>query len=249
MLELFDVSVPLGGKMLLDGVSFRLRPGALTALVGRNGSGKSTLLACVNGRRSYRGRISLKGRDLRKLPARERAKQLALLPQDLPAPHITGRELVAFGREPYLDLTGKLRETDLEAVEKALEKACALELADRYVDTLSGGERQRVYLAMILAQETALALLDEPTAHMDQAWEASFLELLTKLKGEGKTFLVVLHDLNTAVRYADDLIVLEEGKVLFAGSREDCLREEILENAFRLCRYTAREDRIFFAGP
>lgn len=100
---------------------------------------------------------------------------------------------------------------------------------------------------MILAQQTPLALLDEPTAHMDQVWEASFLELLAKLREEGRTFLVVLHDLNTALRYADDLVVLEEGRLVFAGSREECLEKRILEETFRLRRYTAEEGRIFLS--
>lgn len=244
MLEYKDVSLRLGGAQILDGISFSLRPGRLTALVGRNGSGKSTLLSCLDGM-PYRGTVMLGGEDLRSIPPRRRARMAAILHQDMPAPRLTVRELAAFGREPYLDFTGRLREQDREAVGRALRDAQVSGLAERRVDTLSGGERQRAYLAMVLAQETELLLLDEPGAHLDRAWEASFLELLTRL--EGRTVLLALHDLDAAVRYARDILVLEEGKLIFFGTVEECLQKEILEKTFCLRRYTAEEGRIFFA--
>lgn len=244
MLEFKDVSLRLGGAPILDGISFRLRSGGLTALVGRNGSGKSSLLSCLDGL-PYRGTVLLGGEDLRALPHRRRARMAAVLHQDMPAPSLTVRELAAFGRQPYLDFTGRLREGDREAVERALGAAQVHDLAERRVDTLSGGERQRACLAMVLAQETELLLLDEPGAHLDKTWEASFLELLTGL--EGRTVLLALHDLDAAVRYARDILVLEEGKLIFSGSVEECLEKEVLEKTFRLRRYTAEEGRIFFA--
>ena len=252
MLELKNVSVSFGKKQALDNVSFSLRPHRLTALVGRNGSGKSTLLNCVNQQLPYTGEIRDGEKNLALIPPKERAKAIAILPQTLPSPHITARELAAFGRNPWLDFTGRLTEADKQTVENALRDADALELAERYADTLSGGEKQRVMLAMILAQNTPIVLLDEPTAHLDLSYEAAFLELLQKLKKERKkTFLVILHDLTQAVRYADDLIVLDGGKVIFAGSRQECLEREILEKTFGLRIYCLRdgeEERIFFTA-
>lgn len=246
MLEIKNVSVCFGKKQVLDNVSFSLRPHRLTALVGRNGSGKSTLLNCVNQQLPYTGEIREGEKNLALISPRERAKAIAILPQTMPSPHITARELAAFGRNPYLDFTGRLTEQDKQAVETALRDADALELAERYVDTLSGGEKQRVMLAMILAQNTPIALLDEPTAHLDLGYEAAFLGLLQKLKKERKkTFLVILHDLSQAVRYGDDLVVLDGGQVVFAGTREECLDREILEKTFHLRRYAA-EGRFFF---
>ena len=216
MLVIDDLSVRFGKKQVLQNVSFSLRPHRLTALVGRNGSGKSTLLNCVNGQISYTGTITEGEKNLALIPARERAKNTAILPQSVPSPHITAWELAAFGRNPYLDFTGRLTAADKQTVADALRDAEALELAERYVDTLSGGEKQRVLLAMILAQDTPTLLLDEPTAHMDLCYQAAFLELLQRLKKQRKkTFLVILHDLNLAAEYADDLIVLENGKVVF----------------------------------
>lgn len=247
MLEFDGVTVEFGGRKVLSDVSFSLKPGRLTALVGRNGSGKSTLLSCVNQQIPYGGSILYEAADLATFAPRQRARQIALLPQSLPAPHITGRELAVLGRNPYLDFTGRLGKTDREAVETALRDAHALELGERYVDTLSGGEKQRIALAMILAQNTPLVLLDEPTAHMDLSYESGFLELLRELKQtREKTILVVLHDLTQAVRYADDLAVLDGGRLVFAGSKAECLEQEILERTFGLKRYMA-EERIFLS--
>ena len=248
MLEIENLSVRFGQKQVLDHVSFSLKTHRLTVLVGRNGAGKSTLLNCVNQQLPYHGIIREGEHDLGGISPRERAKRIAILPQSLPSPHITGREMVSLGRTPYLDFTGRLTARDQEAVEEALRDADALELAKRYVDTLSGGEKQRIALALILAQNTPIALLDEPTVHLDLNYEAAFLELLRKLVAEReKTFLMILHDLNLAIRYADDLIVLESGKVIFSGTREECLAREVLENTFDLKRYTAGE-RVFFSA-
>lgn len=252
MLELQDVSLRIGETQILQNVSFRLRPHRLTVLVGRNGSGKSTLLSCINQQMPYTGRIMEGEKNLALLPPRERARLVAILPQTLPAPHIRAREAVAFGRNPYLDFTGRLTERDRQVVEASLEEAHALELAERYLDTLSGGERQRVLLAMILAQNTPIALLDEPTAHMDLGYEAGFLRQLCQLKKEKKkTFLVILHELTQAVQYADDLVVLDAGRVVFAGTKEECLEQQILEKTFSLRRYSFREngeEKIFFSA-
>lgn len=252
MLKIENLSVRFGQKQVLSDISFTLKPHRLTVLLGRNGAGKSTLLGCVNQQLPYTGTIREGDRNLARLAPRQRAKTIAILPQSLPSPHITARELVSLGRNPYLDFTGRLTEEDRQAVEEALRDAAAAELAQRYVDTLSGGEKQRIALAMILAQNTPIALLDEPTAHMDLGYEASFLELLRKLVAEReKTFLLILHDLNTAVRCADELLVLDGGRLVFAGSREECLEREILEKTFGVKRYMAPDGaqmRIFF-GP
>lgn len=252
MLEFRDINVRLGGKPILEAVCFTLRPHRLTALVGRNGSGKSTLLSCVNQRIPYTGTIREGEKNLALLAPKERARSIAILPQTMPAPHITGREFASFGRNPYLDFTGRLREADVQAVDRALVEANAENLADRYVDTLSGGEKQRIALAMILAQNTPIALLDEPTAHMDPAQEGTFLARLAELKkSRKKTFLVVMHDLTLAAEYADDFIVLDGGRLVFAGSKADCLEQEILEKTFGLRRYLAQDqsgEKIFFSA-
>lgn len=247
MLHFHNVSVQLGGQHILNSIRFSLPTGKLSVLVGENGSGKSTLLSCVNQQLRYGGTISLDDVDISRLSPTERAKEIAYLPQKLPFPHITTEELVSFGRNPYLDFTGRLTDTDRERISAALIDADATQLSGRYVDTLSGGEQQRVALAMILAQNTPILLLDEPTSHMDQRHQDAFLEQLSKLKGN-KTILVVLHDMTTAVAYADHMIVLNDGALIFDGSKDECLQHEIIENTFRLKRYTFEDGKIFFAS-
>lgn len=244
MIEFRDISLSIGRKKILDNISFSLPERGITVLVGRNGSGKSTLLSCVNGRHAYEGEILWKEENLASVPPQERARRIALLPQTMPAPHITAFDMAAFGRTPHLGISGKLTEADREKVLAALRKVRAEELADRFVDTLSGGERQRVNLAMILAQDTPCILLDEPTAHLDPVYAAEFLELLLPLRQE-KSILLVLHDLSLAAHIADRIAVLDEGRLRFFGTREDCLQRNILETVFGVRRFCC-EDRIFF---
>ena len=252
MLEVKNLSASFGQKRVLSDISFTLKPNRLTVLVGRNGAGKSTLFGCVNQQIPYTGTILAGEKNPARISPRERAKSIAILPQSLPSPHITGREMVSLGRNPWLDFTGRLTARDKQAVEEALRDADAAELAERYVDTLSGGEKQRIALALILAQNTPMALLDEPTAHLDLSYEAAFLELLQKLvKAREKTVLLILHDLNLAVQYADDLLVLDGGKLVFSGSRAECLEREVFEKTFGLKRYTVSDgegERIFFGA-
>lgn len=252
MLEFHNISARYGAKPVLEDVSFSLRPHRLTVLLGRNGSGKSTLLSCLNQELDYTGTIREGEKDLALLAPKERARTVAILPQTMPAPHITAEELVCLGRTPYLDLTGRLGGKDREMVKRAMDDANALDLRERFVDTLSGGERQRVNLAMILAQNTPIALLDEPTAHMDQSYEAAFLRQLCRIKQQRKkTFLVILHDLTLAAEYADDLVVLDGGRILFTGTKEACLEAGIIERTFAVRCYRFRqggEEKIFFSA-
>lgn len=244
MIEFRDVSLRLGRKNILQNISFSLPERGITVLVGRNGSGKSSLLSCVNGRRGYSGTILWNGDDLSALPPLERAKRIALLPQTMPAPHITDFALAAFGRTPHLGISGKLQKEDEEKVYAALAAVNAADLADRFVDSLSGGERQRVNLAMILAQDTPCILLDEPTAHLDPAYTAEFMEQLLPLRQE-KSILLVLHDLSLAAQFADHVAVLEEGQLRFFGTRGECLSQKVFETVFGVRRFCS-EDRIFF---
>lgn len=247
MLRIKNLSARVGGRDFLRNIDLHLPVGTLTALVGRNGCGKSTLLSCIGGTKAYRGEMLLCGEELRRLPLRERARRMALLPQTLAAPHITAEELTELGRSPYVDIGRRFTAADREAVRRAMETAAVAELRDRFVDELSGGERQRAYLAMILAQETGLLLLDEPTTHMDAAFGDGFMKTLVELRRQGKTMLVVMHDLAEAVRYADRVAVMDSGCVVFCGSTEECLAAGILERTLHVKHYEA-EGRSFFAA-
>lgn len=235
MLSFRRVYAAYGKKQVLDQIDFELPPHTLTAVVGKNGSGKSTLFACAGRKIPYTGEITLSGRELAAMTPRERAQRMAILPQTLPAPAVSVAELAAFGRNPYLDFGRRMSPTDRRLVEEALERVGIAALRDKLLAELSGGERQKAYLAMILAQDTDVLLLDEPTTYMDMEYEAAFFRLLKALQAEkGVTLLVILHDLSQAMRYADRIVVLDAGRVRFAGDTRACAAGGVLEAVFRV---------------
>ena len=246
MLHCKDVDVTVRGKKILDSVSFSLRPGTFTAVLGKNGSGKSTLAACLCAQQAHTGTITLDGEPLSAFSPQERAKRIAFLPQELPIPNVTVRELCGFGRAPYAEWNPPMLDADRAAIDRALTRANLLPLADRMLPTLSGGERRRAYLAMILAQDADILLLDEPTTFMDIGAEAEFLKTLRALTAE-KTLFVILHDLTLAAKFADAVLILADGKVAFCGSKEKCLQSRAIESVFDVRRLDADGEVLFLA--
>ena len=182
MLSFHQVCASYGKNQVLDHIDFSLVPHKLTAVVGRNGSGKSTLVSCVNQELPYTGEITFSDRNLAVMTLRERAQLISILPQTLHSPAVTVEELTAFGRNPYLDFGKRMSPKDWQAVDDALEAIGISGLRDKLVTELSGGERQKAYLAMVLAQNTRVMILDEPTTYMDMEYEAAFFRLLETLK-------------------------------------------------------------------
>ena len=247
MLEFDRVCVAHRGRDILREVSFSLRPHRITALLGRNGSGKSTLIRCVNGLQRYTGEIRLDGVSLALTPPRERARKIGILPQILPETSLTVRALAALGRNPYVDAAGRLSPEDRRMVAEALRAAGMEAFADRSLRELSGGERQRAFLAMLLAQNTRILLMDEPTTYLDVDARRELRELIRTLaKKQKKTLLVVLHDLNEAIELADDVVILEEGEMRFCGDVQACLDAHALEDCFHVIRRDCLGGGAFF---
>lgn len=250
MLHFDTVSVSHGKRNILEQISCALSPGRITVLLGSNGAGKSTLLRCVSGVQDYTGTISLQGRDLKTMSPAKRAKHIGILPQILPQTGFPCRTLVSLGRNPYTDAAGRLSDTDKEHVQLAMELAGVAEFADRPADTLSGGEKQRVFLAMLLAQDPDVMLLDEPASFLDTAARTELFTLLQNLAvHNGKTVMLVLHDLSEALEIADDVLILAQRKVAFSGSRDACLHAGAVEKWFGVQRYfctNGDDSRIFF---
>lgn len=244
-----DLSLSRMGKQLLSQVDLHI-PGGITVILGRNGAGKTTLLRCLTGQiRDYSGSILLDGTDVRTLSPREKAKRLAYLPQELPLPHVTVEELAAFGRSPYLPLSGKLSDADARGVETALTLTGMTPFSHRLVDSLSGGERQKAFLAMVLAQETPLVVLDEPTAQLDAAARLELCKLLRTLCSEtGRHFLVVMHELADALLLADRLVVLQDGSPVFTGTPSAFLEQDIPRRHFGIT-LTGSKDTGFAISP
>lgn len=246
MLTFDGVTVSYGKRVVLDDISFGVPTGGITVLLGQNGVGKSTLLRCVNGLCPYTGTILLGDTALSGMPAREKARQIGILPQALPSTPFPVQTLVELGRNPYVGVGGRLSPQDRTQVARAIEYTHVRPFLDRSVDTLSGGERCRVFLAMLVAQDPAVFLLDEPFAALDAPSRRQFYALLRVLADmEDKTLLVILHDLTEAMEIADHVVILERGCVAFAGSRDDCLRTTIIEDTFGVHRFTCG-NMLFF---
>jgi iron complex transport system ATP-binding protein len=222
---------------VIAGVSLDIPNGSLTILVGPNGSGKSTLLKTMARILDPdTGSVVLDGKSIHETRSLDVAKKLGLLPQGPIAPEgLTVRELVAQGRFPHQGLMRQWTAEDATAVETAMQTARVSEFADRPVDTLSGGQRQRCWLAMVLAQETDLLLLDEPTTFLDLKIQVDLMELLADLAHTGsRTLVVVLHELNLAAAYADHLVMMKDGRIACAGKPEDIFTQERLKSVFDL---------------
>ena len=231
-----DVAVRYAGRpqLALDGVSLTALSGQITAVVGPNGSGKSTLVRTMLRRAPLlRGAVFVGDADVVVTPARELAKLTAIVPQrEEPSLPLRVDEFVALGRHAHRSAFGALSNTDRSAIDRALDRAGALDTRTRRTDELSGGEWQRVRIARALAQETSALVLDEPTAFLDIAHEMAVFELLDTLARDGRTILLVSHQLNLVARFAAHIVLLHEGKVAAAGSVDDVMRGEILERVY-----------------
>ncbi|MFD3908812.1 ABC transporter ATP-binding protein [Streptomyces sp. CB04723] len=226
-----------GDRTVVDSLDLAVPPGRITVIVGANACGKSTLLRSMSRLLAPRkGRVVLDGKEVHRLPAKELARTLGLLPQSPVAPEgITVSDLVGRGRHPHQSVFSRWNEKDDAAVAAALEATHTEPLAERAVDELSGGQRQRVWIAMALAQQTDLLLLDEPTTFLDASHQIEVLDLLTDLnRSRGTTIVMVLHDLNLAARYADHLIALAGGGLHAAGTPAEVLTEETVRAVFDL---------------
>ena len=247
MLKLEKVSVFYGKREVVASVSAHLPSGSITALMGRNGIGKSTLLSAVAGLLPYEGRVFWQDTPLGTLKEREKSRMISYLPQLLRAPSVTVRELVGYGRTPHLAFPYCLGEEDKQTVEEALRRVGLTELALRDISTLSGGELQRAYLAMALAKQAPVLLLDEPFSHIDIAGIESLSSLLRTLAEEGKIILLSVHDPSLAVRLADHILLLQEKRECFFGTKEEALRKEVIEQVLGVRRYKTENGMLFFA--
>jgi len=231
------VGYPTSEQPVVDGESLVAAPGEVTALVGPNGSGKSTLLkAMADQLAPEAGAVRIDGRAVADMDAKDLARRLGLLSQENVAPDsITVRKLVEHGRYPHRGFFDGLSEADRAAVDRAIDLAGVDHLRDRDVGSLSGGQKQLVWIAMVLAQETDVLLLDEPTTFLDMHHQLEVMEIIETLREESdKTVVVVLHDLQQAARLADKVVALEDGTVRGRGSPEAVVTEELLADVFEI---------------
>ncbi len=236
-LEIRNLSAGYGRKTVLEEINFEIPEGKITTLLGPNGCGKSTLLKTI-GRllRPQRGAVYLDGKAIHTLDTAKLARDLALLPQLHHAPgELTVGQLVAFGRFPHRRAFTPASKHDQEVVDQALEMTRLGVLRDRLLTTLSGGERQRAWIAMTLAQEPEILLLDEPTTFLDVCCQYEVTELVRNLnRTSGLTVVMVLHDLNLAARCSDRLAAIRDGKIRYSGTVSELMKPEILREIFEI---------------
>tara|TARA_B100000795_G_C22800317_1_gene441522 strand:+ start:2957 stop:3742 length:786 start_codon:yes stop_codon:yes gene_type:complete len=235
-LKTTDLTCGYQRNIILSKLNINIQPGKITALIGPNGCGKSTLLKTMaRVQKPKSGTVELDGKNIFQQSSKSIAKQLTMLPQAPITPEgIKVKELVAYGRSPHLNQFGKINALDQKIISQSMMMTAVDGLADRPVDQLSGGQRQRAWIAMILAQQTDILFLDEPTSFLDLTHQYELLDCLRQLNQQGRTIVVVLHDLNQACRYSDHLIVLNQGKIVAEGPPKAVFTEELLNQHFDL---------------
>lgn len=232
-----NLNISYGNIDIVKDLNLNIPKGKITTIIGANGCGKSTMLKTI-GRiiNPKSGNIFVNGKDIHNQNPKDLAKEMAVLPQSPQAPSgLTVEELISYGRFPHQSGFGKSKKEDKNIVKWALEVTGILEFKDRDIDDLSGGQRQRAWIAMALAQETDILLLDEPTTYLDLAHQLEILKLLEELnKNEGRTIVMVIHELNNAARFADHMIGVKKGKIVCEGSADEVMTKENLREIFNI---------------
>jgi iron complex transport system ATP-binding protein len=230
MIRAEGIAFGFGSRQILDGVDLRPSPGQVLGLIGPNGSGKSTLLRCLHGELTpAHGTVMLDGHTIGDLSVREIARRVAVVPQESSGTSMAVPDFVLLGRIPHRSDFERFNADDHRIAVEALRRVGALDLIGRRLDQLSGGERQRVAIARCLAQETATLLLDEPTNHLDIRYQH---EVLGLVRGLGITTVVVLHDLNLAARFCDEVALLHETRVITHGTPDEVLTSAVIEPVY-----------------
>jgi iron complex transport system ATP-binding protein len=236
-LETRDLSIGYGDQFVFRDLNLTIDKGKVTALIGSNGCGKSTLLRTMARLlKPQKGNVLLEGHSIASLPTKDIAKRMALLPQGPTAPEgLTVLQLVKQGRYPYQSWLQQWSKEDEKHVRQALQTTGLTELAERAVDSLSGGQRQRAWIAMVLAQGTDIVLLDEPTTYLDMTHQIEVLDLLYSLNvREGRTIVMVLHDINLACRYSHHIVAIQDQEVFAQGSPEEVVTSGMIESVFHM---------------
>lgn len=248
MFKLKNITSGYEEKKIIKNINLEILPNQITTIIGPNGCGKSTLLKTLaNSLTPYEGEITLHKKPLHSYSITEFAQHVAILPQVRNIPNTTVEALISHGRFPYLGFLRRLKPGDQEIIEQAMSLTGIIEKRYQSLYHLSGGERQRVYIAMTLAQDTEVILLDEPTTYLDMNHQYEILELVKKLHQQGKTIIMVLHDLAHALAYSDQIIVMKDGEIVKVGSPSFIIEEQVIEKVFNLsCKTFSQNGKTYY---
>ena len=233
MIEIKNINKSYGNKKVVDNVSFNIEEGKITSFIGPNGAGKSTVLSIISRLLDAdSGEVYIDGKEIKEWNSKELSKKLSILKQSNNLNiRLTIRELVSFGRFPYCE--GKLKKEDEKIVDNALEYMKLTDIQNKYLDELSGGQKQRAYIAMIVAQNTDYILLDEPLNNLDMKHSAEMMKMLRQMVNDlGKTIIIVIHDINFASCYSDNIVALKDGKLVNNTTTEEMITEDNLSNLY-----------------
>ncbi|NMA83574.1 MAG: ABC transporter ATP-binding protein [Epulopiscium sp.] len=235
MIKLDNISAGYDKIEIIKNINIAFKEGSITSIIGQNGCGKTTLLRTAsNLLKPFRGDITISGKNITSFQNKELAKKISFLPQLRSVPNITVYQLVMHGRYPYLGFSRTPQKRDKEIVEKAIESMQLNKYIQKNVKELSGGQRQKVYIAMVLAQDTDIIFLDEPTTYLDINHQLEILEIVKRLKKMGKTIIMVLHDLNNALSYSDQVCLLENGEVVIYDTPQAVYDSKEIDRIFKV---------------
>ena len=237
MIDIQNLSTRINSSIILDDISFQVYPADFWSIIGPNGAGKTTLLRCLtNYYNNWKGTIEINQKDISRITRKELSMVLSLVPQNfLRDFDFNVEELVCMGRTPYLSILKGESDSDIQIVKNSLKEVGILNLANRRYSTLSGGEKQLVGIAMCLAQQTPVILLDEPTSHLDPYYQTIIMEIFQRRnKKENITILSVFHNLNLALRYSNKSLLIDDGRVVALGNTEDVITEENIMKVFKI---------------
>jgi len=232
-----NIQVKIKDKQIIDDISFSIEPGKIYSIIGPNGSGKTTLLRAISRNlKPNHGSVYLKGKNIFKSPSKHTARIMAVLTQVHSGMNdVTVSQLISYGRFAHRDWWKGKEQQDSEIIDECIEKTNLTEFRNRKINTLSGGERQRAWIAMALAQKPELLIMDEPTTFLDISHQLEVMELISKLNQEGSiTILMVLHDINHAARFSDELFVIKEGKLYAKGRPWEIINPKLLQEVFNV---------------
>ncbi len=235
MIKLQNVNAGYNKVTIIKNINITFEKGSITCIIGKNGCGKSTLLKTAsNLLKPFSGEITINGEKVSDMHPKELSKKVSFLPQNRPVPNISVYNLVVHGRYPYLGFSRTLKESDKEIIAKAIRSMELDSYRDQNIQELSGGERQKAYIAMILAQDTDIIFLDEPTTYLDINHQLEILEITKSLKRLGKTVIMVLHDLNNALAYSEKICLMDEGEIVVYDTPEKVFTNKEIDRIFNI---------------